>query len=148
MAEEATELAYQRRPKITNARIVIVETATVVPMAGSPQQTVSRFSRPLTTDEQPYVRQLKITDAWTPLDTGWFAGQPCGMMLLANQEKDREAVVEMLLTDCPTPSAGKWRPEWLVLPGESMRGCPCDLSVVRLRCRKGIALVTLTLYPL
>jgi hypothetical protein len=148
-------------------RLVVVETVYHQPPQGSPQAAESRWLRTLASDEQPYVRRVKIGEAWQPLDHGWLA--VCSLALVANEavkfavvptgEQRQEAAAQVLEVAFALPDAGKQKrtmhdpplppltPVLEVPPGESLRCSPLDLETVRLRCRKGVATVLLTLYP-
>lgn len=148
--------AFERRPK--RARMVVNETLCHRPASGQPASTVLRYSRPLDTDEQPFVRYFDAPPGWAPLQTGWFDGKPPGMLLLSSTG----AAVELgLLADDAEPPGGSrtaWSPprraEPLVVrfarvrPGESLRFEPTDLPLLRVRrVGDGPAKCVLTLIP-
>lgn len=122
---------------------------------------------------QPYRREFRVGEEWAPLDLGWFADQPAGLLLLANpggpppdrnptpeeREAARSLVVEVALA-APGPYADpKVRTMWsppapaaepfavLRPKGVPLLLEPRGLGRYRLRCPAGEAEVVLYLYP-
>src|SRR3990167_2766898 len=62
--------------KTPPARIVVVENV-YYQKTGEPNATAteSRFSHWLVTDEQPYIRKIKVGEEWMPIDRGWIEGE-------------------------------------------------------------------------
>lgn len=129
------------------SRIVVVETLYHQPMDGSsPTSVDNRYGRMLETDEQPYTRLMKIDGIWRELDPGWLKAQvetgAVGMLLLRNEEKDKDAIVEVAFGTPPVVFSS-------LPPGESLR-LPCvqNLDKFRVRTRASRPLkVTLHLLP-
>ncbi len=132
-----------------------------------------RFVRWLATDEQPYAREVRVTEEWVPLDCGWLKGG-AGFLVLENPRERPQRVptaeesaacdakvveVGMMLPaaapggrplnmwdEGPAPPAGPVAC-WLVPPGEALPATPADANLLFLRCRKGEAKVRLWLVP-
>jgi len=135
------------------SRLVVVETAYYQPINESPLAVESRYSRELETDEQLYQRFKVATEKWEALDKGWIGSHP-GLLLIQNTEGQNlqlkptkeekkelsQHVLELSLENNPTMA-------WLIPPGESMRAYPSDISSLLIRCQKGTAKYTLTLFP-
>lgn len=123
----------------------------------------SRYTRWLTTDEQHSSRQKKIGEEWEPLDIGsWL--HSCGMLMIKNreggrklvnpsieqQEKERARIVEVAVIyvepqeyvsfDNPVVFAK-------ILPGESLRIHPTNISDLRIRCQSGQCRVSIDAFP-
>ena len=108
----------------------------------------SRFARNLVSTEQMYHRRITVTEEWQPIDGAWI--KQAGMMVLSNDEgrftvqptqEERDAANEKIV------EVGSDGMKWLARPGESIRAEPSDLSAVHVRCRKGSARCTLSLFP-
>ena len=132
-------------------RMTIVEHAYHQTNGDHPFALTSNFARSLETDEQLFCRRLRVTEEWQPLES-WL--KQTAMLIVSNDEgkhlvvvpskeqKDETArkVIEVAMPPYEHP--------WLVLPGESMRAQPADLSVVRIRSRSGLTNCTVSLFPL
>lgn len=141
-------------------RLTVVETCVYyAPGDDKPVTTDARFSRAVTTDEQPYVRRCALGEDWVPLDTGWLAGQvsavvvenhrPARQAIPSPQERAAEdgAVVEVGVTT-PTGNGEFYVFAALTVPvGEACRFNFVATQFVRLRCRAGKAKVTITAFP-
>ena len=155
------------------ARIVVTDTVYFQPAGDSPTSAQSQFVRFLESDEQPYLRKIKVGELWKSLDAGWLADIGCSMLLLANDKERFETnptdeardaadakVIEVAFVDdvpdaeskkrtmhsAPVADAGP-KPRLLIHPGESMRVIPAEVKTVRLRCRRGECSVTINLFP-
>jgi hypothetical protein len=120
------------------SRLVVIERVYHQRPGQQPITTQSRFSRTLESSEQQYVREVTVTEEWTPIDTGWI--KSAGMLHLSNDERDAAKVVQVTVQ-------GSNIPAWLVIPGESLRGMPADAGRLMVRCQRGTARCTLTLIP-
>lgn len=131
-------------------RITVVETISHQPVSvgekAFPLQ--SKFWRTLSHHDRPYQRSFKVTEDSVPLDVGWAREWPgIGLIHVSNDEgrffqtiptpAEREALTHKVI------ELG----EWLILPGESMRGVPADVNKLRIRSRSGTIRVTVTVYP-
>ena len=135
-------------------RVTVVETVyhRQVEKQRDPFSTDSRFTRYLETQQQVYQRQLEATEDWQPLDCGWLPD--AGMLLIQNdeglflpknltKEEQKELSQKVIELSFGAGCSGSW---W-VLPGESMRGYPTTTDGLEIRCQKGTAEFTLTLFP-
>lgn len=137
---------------MSNARLTVVDTVYYQSPDMPATSAESRFSRELdNTDQQPYVRRTKVTEEWAALDCGWL--NECSMLLLVNEEGRG-------LQKIPTPEEkkeiafkvleirfGSELVEWLIPPGESLRGYPVNPNQMFVRCRSGEAKLTIHLFP-
>lgn len=131
-----------------------------------PIHVESRISRKLSSDEQPYVRQLKVGEIWTPLETGWLG--ECSILVIKNNEgrftdklptpeQVEEAESKVLeigfSTRGPSPLNPKSiEPEVIIgaleiLPRESHPIHPIALWSVYIRSRKGETRYSVTIIP-
>ena len=123
-----------------------------------PTSIESIFTRHLKSDEQPYIRILKLTEDWIPLDKGWV--EEVGTIVIKNMEGTRytvnptdeeRKVVESRIVEIGyhnSLSLNLATAFQLVPPQESSgRITPADWFSLRVRCRSGVAKITLTVYP-
>ena len=152
----------QEQPKPARDTLTVVETVYHQPAGEEPTAVSVQYVRPLETQEQPYVRKIRVGEQWQPLDLGWIE-QP-GMIWLTNDEgrglqvnptpEERaaiEAKVICLVTKVVNAGvlAGILAEDdfsWEVPPGESFRGRPTCAKRVWLRCRSGTAKATIRVY--
>lgn len=137
-------------PAVAHDRITVVETVSFTSLSGTRTAPVdSRYWRRLAlTGDRPYQRSFLVTEEPVPLDVGWAREWPgIGLLHVSNDVGKRRQVI-------PTPAelaedAKKVVElgDWLILPGESMRGLPKDYSQLKIRCQFGSARVTVTVYP-
>lgn len=140
------------------------------------QAQLPTAERQLNTDEQPWLRDFKATPEWQPLKGCWFIEEdkPASLVVLANREgrftqktptpEEREhaagLVVEVALAppvniaevrdgfSCETDDfTAPPHPPLLLVPGGLLVLEPSDLKGIHLRCLKGIAKVTVCVYP-
>lgn len=137
---------------MAKARLTVVDTVYYQSPEMQATSAESRFSRPLDTlDEQPYIRRMKVTEEWAPLDCGWL--NECSMLMLVNEEgKGLEKIpTEEEKTEISKRVIevrfGSETVEWLILPGESLRGYPINPKLMFIRCRNGCAKLTINLFP-
>jgi hypothetical protein len=158
---QATDETLRPAPLVDT--ITVTETVYHQVAGEQPTAESNQFSRRLETSEQPYVRKIRVGEAWQPLDLGWVE-QP-GMVWLVNDEgrhfqtnptPEERAAIEAKVIEVVTkvvnagPIAGILAEDsfsWEVAPGESFRGKPTDAKRVWLRCRSGTARATLRVYP-
>lgn len=128
MQEQMNPVLFKKQPE--TARIVVVET--IYHQSGGCQASAADhigFTIALTTDEQPYVRHLTISNqTWEPLDTGWV--KEASQVLIVNEGKEPIEV-----------------DDWEIPPGQSMRGKPRVLTNLLIRCPNGSSKCTLYVYP-
>jgi hypothetical protein len=140
-------------PPQPQTRFVVYE---VVSYAGNPPaQWESRYSRPVTEDEQPYgPRHLKVGPEWAPLDLGWVTAP--ALLLLSNPRpawsrqptagEREEAGGRVVQVAWELPG------QFLVLgvqirPGESCRFEPLTPELLRVRCPAGECRLTVVALP-
>jgi hypothetical protein len=134
--------------------VTVVETVYHQPFNSEPTSQSSAFSRPLETAEQPYRRSLVVGEAWQPLDLGWLKNVGVGMLCISNEEgrhpqtvptaeelAETKARVVEVAYGCESPDG------WEVPPGESLRACPSNAGALQIRCRHGVAQVTIFAIP-
>lgn len=162
--------AGEFRPLEKN-RLVVIHTVYFQAHGFQPLQPVeARYERLLDTPEQHYgPRQMVIGEEWEPIDQGWFKDAPVGSLVLHNLEgkflqrvpteaekRDMESRVLEIAVIHPSEMGkqGMWDPPRQgplsfasVRPGEDCRFEPTHLPCLLLRCRKGKAKCTLTLFP-
>lgn len=119
----------------------------------SPTAVDGRWSRGMEGDEQPYSRKVVLGEDWQPIDCGWCK-DGAGYVVIENLEgknlqaqptpEERRAISERVVEIGfgENPAACLF-----VLPGESHPLSPTDASEIVLRCRKGKAKATVTVYP-
>lgn len=142
----------------TTARIVVVEQIYFQSTDNMPVQTEHRFVRQLKSDEQPYVRRMKIGTEWQPLECGWI--DECSMLLIEHEApnwqvmptaEERKAVndriVEIALYNSTMFDPSAIVPDWYIPVGESFRGSPVALENIYLRCTEGETRIKVTLFP-
>lgn len=139
------------RRKGCHARLTVVEHIYYqgVDCNGKDHSVSLNFSQDVVSDEQPYVRELKVTADWRQLDRGWIKG--CGMMVLENP---KTALALIQLAVIPT---SEWvpvtellktmEPAFTLRPGRSLRAEPEEIDRLFVRCPSGETKVNLTLYP-
>lgn len=150
------------------SRLTVITTVSFQPKDGPPTSNGKPFDRVVKTDEQPYgPRRLKVGEEWTQLETGWLS--EAGHVVIENDEgywtqkqptKEERAeaeskVLELCLMPPEEPggrtmhSPPRTKPwcQWEVPPRESHRGTPSYLKGFMIRCRKGTARFTVTIYP-
>ena len=132
-----------------NGRLTIVEMIYHQIPDRQPFAVDWRSSRQLSSNERPYERNMIVTEEWEPLPGAWLTG--CSMVHVSNQEGkwlqcvptvEETAAIATKVIEVSTGGA-----LWLVHPGESFRGCPADLSTVRIRSRCGSIKCIVTLFP-
>lgn len=132
------------------ARISVVETVYHQPLDGGPTSSEVRFQRILKTDEQPFSRRVLLEESkgWVALERGWI--EHASMLLVRNDEDPRksQAIVEVGMMVNRNEGESRWHVAFAsILPGESVRFTPNDLSLLSLRGMCGNAKVYLTLMP-
>lgn len=156
------------------ARMTVVGYVHYEPVHGPAQQVEYGFTRWIDSDEQPYgPRNLIVTEQWKPLDCGWIGeenGEGAGQLVIVNLEgrylsvNPSEAekrmidgkVVELGVmsspNDPPTPTSEL--PAAAIIPfafirprGDAPRFEPVHCRSIFIRCQKGTARCSVTLFP-
>ncbi len=145
-------------------RIAVVEMVYFQETGVSPIAITTRFSRKLHSDEQPCIRKIKIGQDWLPVEMGWV--RDCGMLVINNDEgkfktnpsEDQLATVSKMIVEVAVQppeeknrnmhSPPKIGPQLFAVipPQESLRLIPSGNLVVR--CRSGIARITINAFPI
>ncbi len=126
--------------RVGQARITTVEWINYQPPEGKTLPIETRCCDNLASDEQPYVRQMKLTSAWKPLDTGWIEPEDGASLLVLKNEG--EHLVE--ITCVPGADA---LTDWVLPTGRTMRVFPADLTRIRLRSIADGGRCTVYLFP-
>lgn len=143
-------------PAPIKSRLTVVETVYHQNGTDQPTSAYSSFCRTLVSqDEQPFAKQVKVTEDWRPLDLGWI--EQAGMVVIRNESgvfkivipTDSEREVEMRKVVEVGFCTGSYEitPSVLIPPTESARFYPYELSQLRIRCRSGMAKCTVHLFP-
>lgn len=131
--------------------------------AGNPQHKSynSTYSAKCDMNEAPYERNLRVTEEWQQLDQGWFKdypGKEPEEMLLINEEgsllqriptEGERAEIASRIVEVGIGNRDQLAvcPIARIKPGRSLRYSPQEIGRVWLRCRKGVARVSLILIP-
>lgn len=137
---------------MSKARLTVVDTVYYQSQEMPAISAESRFSRLLETlEEQPYVRRMKVSEEWAPLDCGWL--NECSMLMLVNEEgrgldkiptQEEQKLINKRIIEV---RFGSEDVEWLIPPGESLRGYPINPKLMWIRCQTGQAKLTINLFP-
>jgi hypothetical protein len=117
----------------------------------------------LETEHDPYSRKLRISEAWTRLDTGWLGnssmvcvhneGAPRRQVEPTPEERasDEDASIQLAFSypDDPVPPSALYvlHPALLILPRESQRLGLEDGVILWARCKSGVASCRYTYFP-
>jgi hypothetical protein len=144
--------SFQR--SLPKARITIVEHVYYQTPNHEAMSCGSKFGRFLKTeDEQPYIRHLTLTQEWEKIDTGWL-GNKVGLLLVENKDKGPTIVMAV----DPTPNNQSQRTmhsppkaslvEYaIILPGESQRIQPINVSNLRIKCNAEACRCVIHVFP-
>lgn len=158
--------APRSRPRVT-----VVEQAYYQSPDDQPRVVETRYTQDLQSDEQPYLRVMKLTEEWKPIDCGWI--EDASLLILTNEEgrvgtvippREEQDAAALKVVEVgwevgapPTGPRTMHSPEIpppppivpciAVPPGKSVRITPQLLRAMRLRCRSGMARVTVNLFP-
>lgn len=122
-----------------------------------PKLYESRFSRELTTIEQPYVRITQIGSEWIPLDLGWLKDCGVGTVVIENNEgqrfqviptKEEKEVISKREVEIALCNEGEEPRAFLfVPPTETVRFSPRCPNLLKIRCLQGHAKITIQVFP-
>ncbi len=114
----------------------------------------------LVSDEQPYQRRCRVGEEWEPLDFGWLAPKDgpldVGSIHIVNEEgkflqkqptpEQRAKTEAKILEIRVTPDNCCWG-YFLIAPGQPFYNYPTQPKDLQIRCQKGIARFTITVFP-
>ena len=138
---------------IPRANLVVVEQVYHQAVDGEPVISEQRYTRWLASEEQPYVRRLKVGERRQALDVGWI--KTAALLTLANQgegsfgggQPSPERKAELASRAVEVGQASSNLPFAIVRPGESLRFEPVDVLALWVRCQAGETRATVTLIP-
>jgi hypothetical protein len=114
---------------------------------GQPIDVPIRFSKLMRTDEQPYIRRIKV-DVRRDVDTGWV--ERVAMVCIVNEEgrgmqrrptSEEQADIDGRIVDVWVGGS----PVLYIPPGEGVKLRP--IGELSMRCRNGTARCTVTVIP-
>lgn len=84
--EETQTTSIPIREDNPKSRLTVVQTVSFLQEGAEPVVADSRWGEWLKTDEQPYVRRLKIGPKFQKVDTGWVKN--IARLVIANEDKE------------------------------------------------------------
>lgn len=146
---------------LTGGRLGVNQTLYYQKMNGEQKAYTSKYTAVCRMEEAPYERNLRVTEEWQQLDSGWFReypGKEPEEMLLVNEEgsllqriptEEEKASIASRIVEVGAVAGetGIVLPVAKIKPGRSLRYSPQEVGRVWLRCRKGVARVSLVLIP-
>ncbi len=123
---------------------------------GEPVPLTCQCAVPLASAEDAYRRTTDVGEEAVPLDCGWIKGQASlvvvqnrtGMRELTNPTADRSKAVDDAVVEVALGSQVGGIPFALVGPrGRTAEFQPLDARTLWLRCRRGVAQVTVHVFP-
>ena len=118
-----------------------------------PTGTETKFSHELESHEQPYQRRLSVGEDWIPLDHGWI--EEASLLSIFNEEgkflqvnptdEERAEAAKKVLQVSPTINVVV--NPWIILPGQSMRGCPLSIRSMFVRSQSGVISFSVHIFP-
>jgi len=150
-----------KSPKKLQGRVVVVESIYHQPANDQPKVVDNSYLCRIDSDEQAYgPRRAEVGEAWQPLDVGWI--KCASVMAIRNEEgkftqtiptedqiAEAEAkVIEVGIQDgVPGPMSSKVFSFAVLSTQQSLRIPPSNLSNYRIRCVKGTARYSISLFP-
>jgi hypothetical protein len=142
----------QARPVAGKGRITRVVTTYYQSMTKGEGPICQNFrqSRPCHSEERPYLRTMKIGEAWQALDLGWLKGAALALLEVRNaaetatlapdgNHRTKAPAVEVRMDGGP--------PFAFLAPGDLASFVPSAPSLLQVRCRAGTTRVALAAYP-
>jgi hypothetical protein len=138
-------------------RLTIVESVYYRTDDNDPDTFESRFSIPLTSNEQCYSRKTKCGTKWQALDVGWLDSN-CSVVIIENREgsftkvmptnEEREKATKKFLEIAYVSKGDRaLHPPLLVRPQSDIRLAFSDFKKLRIRSACGSAQFTITAFP-
>lgn len=148
-----TDTSLQYRETTPKSRLTVVEHVYHQSPDEEAFEQEIRYSRFLATDEQPFLRKLKVTEEWATISSGWLDN--CSVLLIKNAsgnlrlrsvtpspqevEQERRKVIQVAYEDS--------KYHFDVLVGETMRVSPSSLQALRIRCAEGTGRADISIIP-
>jgi hypothetical protein len=139
-------------PKPPPPRLTITESVYHQVPGDNPIHIPAGFSVNLTTDEQPFIRKLKVGESWQGLPECWLT--ECSQIIIVNElphfatnptlEQKQELAAKIVEISFLAKNTDGL---WLVPPGQSFRGLPSNLQALRFRCKQGETRCTVAIFP-
>lgn len=140
-----------------NGRLTVVELVTFVAAGESkPVVVESRFGRHVESEERAMERRVKVDADWKEIDLGWIKETGCAQIVIEHERPawqvwptdDQRKEAEAMVVEATFGAVRHLdiKPDWDILPGESLRGRPHALTLL-LRCLCGRASVKITAFP-
>lgn len=139
---------------LPKTRVTVQERVYHQSAGDQPTLVEHQFERVLRSDDQPYQHKTKITEDWRPLGESWI--ERASIVLIKNTEgrfpsvnptPQERVVAERKIVEVGVLVGETVVPMMLVLPNECVRFTPIDFSLIRVRCRHGMACCVVSLMP-
>jgi hypothetical protein len=132
------------------SRLVIKETVYFQQPEAKPIALESGSGQDIASDEQPYQRIIKLTESWTPLDTGWV--KEASLIVIENQAGKHQLVrpdaKQIQEIAAKVIEIGKEGEAWELVPaGQTRVFTPVELDRIQLRSRSGEVKAIVTVFP-
>lgn len=156
LSEEVVQRTREPRA-VPMHRIVVTEMVYHQVHGYDPVVIESRFGRRISQDDHAYgPHHIQVGESWQPVDLGWI--EHVGMIVLVNESNRHQTVLpsyeERVLE---VQKVVEWGIQYIdhvvevgeIAPGESQRFNPIhhDGKQLRIRCRKGVARIAVTILP-
>jgi hypothetical protein len=142
-------------PTKHGSRLAIVETLYYQQEDAQPISHDHRFSKPISSSEQAYLRLTFVGEEWQKVDTGWV--KECSVIIIKNEsgkfskiptEDKKEAESKKVLEISIVPHSSPAFACIIIPPQESARFTPKEISCLKIRCAKGESRYTIIAVPL
>lgn len=121
---------------------------------GEPIVVELRHVRALEGGEQEFIRRIKVGQERQPLPLGWVKKAACvvienreGEGLQVQPDPETAAAIDARIVEVGVVCGAAFLPAALVRPGMQYYLEPADASSLQLRCLKGEAHCTVTVFP-
>ena len=117
-----------------------------MPPKGQPLSLSSKYAETLESDEQAYIRKMKLTEDWRTIDCGWVE-KPKHIAILHERPAPglippRDYVAPVLEVSYASDD-----PQWEIAEGGVFFGKPINANKLRMRSRGGRLTVVLFVVP-
>jgi hypothetical protein len=132
------------------SRLVIKETVYFQQPEAKPIAIESGSGQDIASDEQPYQRIIKLTENWTPLDTGWV--KEASLIVIESQAGKHQLVrpdaKQIQETAAKVIEIGMNEVAHDLIPaGQTRAFTPVRFSSRQLRCQSGEVKAIITVFP-